>query len=95
MIMDTIPGCDEEFSWGVAVYDEGKFYIAAMKERVHIGFATTGLDKDEIKQLEGGGKTMRHLKIYSLDDIEDKKVAKFIRLVHKKASPPPDYKSKN
>jgi hypothetical protein len=39
LILVTIPGCSEEFNWGVPVFDGGKFYIAAMKERVHIGFA--------------------------------------------------------
>ena len=52
LILEALPQCKEEFSWGVPVYDEGKFYLAAMKTRVHIGFAITGLSKEEIKELE-------------------------------------------
>ena len=38
LLMKTIPDCHEEFSWGVPVYDKGKFYIAAMKERTQLSF---------------------------------------------------------
>ncbi|MDD2636376.1 MAG: DUF1801 domain-containing protein [Bacteroidales bacterium] len=93
LLLSTIEGCKEEFNWGVPVYDGGKFYIAAMRERVHIGFAITGLSDDEIKNFEGTGKTMRHLKIYTIDDIKNKNVKNLIKLVHEKASVPPDYKS--
>ncbi len=92
LILQILPGCKEEFSWGVPVYDEGKFYVAAMKERVHIGFAITGLSQEEIDQLEGTGKTMRHIKIASLDDFDEKKLAHLIELVHDKADCPPDYR---
>lgn len=93
LILNTIPNCDEEFAWGVAVYDEGKFYLGSMKTRVHIGFAITGLTKKEIENFEGTGKTMRHLKIHSMDEYDENKLRKLIRMVHKKASCPPDYKS--
>jgi len=41
--------------WGVITYAAGKFYLAAMKNRVHVGFAITGLNKDEISLFEGSG----------------------------------------
>lgn len=93
VLLNSIEGCQEEFKWGVPVYDRDNFYIAAMKERVHIGFAISGLSDDEVGRFEGTGKTMRHLKIYSLDDIDDLKVGNLIKLVHKKATVPGDYKS--
>lgn len=93
LLLSTIEGCHEEFNWGAPIYDGGKFYIAAMRERVHIGFAIMGLSEDEIKVFEGTGKAMRHLKIYTVEDIEKKDVKNLISLVHKKASVPPDYKS--
>lgn len=92
LILETIPNCKEEFNWGVPVYDDGKFYIAAMKTRVHIGFAITGLNKQEVEQFEGSGKTMRHIKIHSLEEFDQKKLSQLIKLVHKKTNPPPDYK---
>jgi len=66
------------------VFAGGKFYLAAMKNRVHVGFAINGLNKEEIGLFEGSGKTMRHIKIHSLEDIDEKKLVKLIRLVDKK-----------
>ncbi len=71
--------------WGVPTFAGGKFYIAAMKNRVHVGFAITGLNKDEIKMFEGTGKTMRHMKVPRLEDIDEKKLVNLIELVNKKA----------
>jgi hypothetical protein len=88
----TLPRCKEKIAWGVIVYAGGKFYIAAMKNRVHVGFAITGLTKEEIDMFEGTGRTMRHIKIHSLEDIKEEKLVKLINMVNKKASCPPDFK---
>jgi uncharacterized protein YdhG (YjbR/CyaY superfamily) len=81
----TLPSCEERMRWGVPTFAGGKFYIAAMKNRVHVGFAITGLNKDEISLFEGSGKTMRHIKIPTLEDIDEKKLATMIEMVDKKA----------
>jgi hypothetical protein len=88
----ALPGCEEKKAWGVVVYAGGKFYIAAMKNRVHIGFAISGLNKEEIDIFEGSGRTMRHIKIHSLEDIEEERLVKLINIVNKKATCPPDFK---
>ncbi len=93
LLLSTIDDCKEEFNWGVPVYDGGKFYIAAMRERVHIGFAIKGLSDEEIMNFEGKGKTMRHIKIYTVEDIDNKNIKYLINLVHEKATVPPDYKN--
>jgi len=80
-----IKNCEEKYGWGVIVLCGGKFYIAAMKSRVHVGFSIIGLDKEEITLLEGGGKTMRHIKIPDLASIDEAKLEKLIALVDKKA----------
>jgi len=92
IFIKTIPNCNESFAWGVVVYAGGKFYIAAMKNRVHVGFAITGLDKEEIGMFEGTGRTMRHIKIHSLEDINEERLVELINMVNKKASCPPDFK---
>jgi uncharacterized protein YdhG (YjbR/CyaY superfamily) len=46
---ETLPNCEEKMAWGVPTFSSGKFYIAAMKNRVHVGFAITGLSEDENK----------------------------------------------
>jgi uncharacterized protein YdhG (YjbR/CyaY superfamily) len=81
----TLPSCEEKMAWGVPTFAAGKFYIAAMKNRVHVGFAITGLNKDEINLFEGSGKTMRHIKIPTLEDIDQKKLVRLIELVDRKA----------
>ena len=57
----------------------------SMKNRVHVGFAINGLNKEEISMFEGSGKIMRHIKINSLDDIEVNKLVQLIKMVDKKA----------
>ena len=85
IFLKTLPNCEEKSAWGVVAFAGGKFYIAAMKSRVHVGFAINGLDKEEIDLFEGSGKTMRHIKIHSLEDVDEKKLVKLIKLVDKKA----------
>ena len=81
----TLPNCEEKMRWGVITFAAGKFYIAAMKNRVHVGFAITGLNEDEISLFEGSGKTMRHIKLPTLEEIDEKKLVKLIQIVDKKA----------
>ncbi len=81
----TLSDCEEKMAWGVVTYSEGKFYIAAMRTCVHIGFAINGLNKEEINMFEGSGKTMKHIKIHSLDEIDEEKLVKMIKMVDKKA----------
>jgi hypothetical protein len=85
IFLKTLPDCKEKMTWGVVVFGDEKFYIAAMKTRVHIGFSINGLSLEEIKLFEGSGKTMRHIKIQSLNEIDDKNLIKLIKLVDKKA----------
>ena len=85
IFLETLSNCEEKSAWGVITFSGGKFYIAAMKNRVHVGFAINGLSEKEISLFEGKGKTMRHIKIHSLEDIDDKKIEKLIKLVEKKA----------
>ena len=84
IFQETLPNCGEKMAWGVVTFAEGKFYIAAMKNRVHVGFAITGLNKDEIGFFEGSGKTMRHIKIFRVENIDKKNLERLIKMVDKK-----------
>ena len=81
----TLPSFEEEMAWGCVTFAGKKFYIAAVKNCVHVGFAITGLNKEEISVFEGSGKTMRHIKIPSLENIDEKTLVELIKIVDKKA----------
>jgi hypothetical protein len=82
---ETLPNCEEKKAWGVVTFASGKFYIAAMKSRVHVGFAVTGLSEEEKGLFEGTGKTMRHIKIPTLESIDEENLVNLIELVNRKA----------
>ena len=83
IILKTFPDIKEEMKLGVPWY-EGKYYIVALKTHVNLGFSLKGLSKEEIKLFEGGGKTMKHIKISSLQEMNENKIVKLLRLVEKK-----------
>jgi uncharacterized protein YdhG (YjbR/CyaY superfamily) len=82
---ETLLNCEEKMAWGVPTFASGKFYIAAMRNRVHVGFAIAGLSKDEISLFEGNGKTMRHIKIPTLESIDENRLVELIEMVNEKA----------
>lgn len=57
--------------------------MAALKNRVHVGFTINGLSKKEIGLFEGSGKTMRHIKIPSLASLDEKKLTNLTEMVGK------------
>ena len=87
IILKIIPRINEEMRAGVPCYGHtkedlcGKYYIAALKDHVNLGFLLKGLSKKEQELFEGSGKTMKHIKIYSLDEIDEKKIIALLKLV--------------
>ena len=86
LILKIFPGVKEEMRWGVPVFADGKFYIGALRDKVNLGFAIKGLTKEEIALFEGSGKTMRHIKVYAVADIDEAGIIELLKLVDKKAS---------
>jgi hypothetical protein len=84
LILKTFPDVKEEMKWGVPAFAGGKFYIVALKDHVNLGFSNKGLSKDEIALFDGGGKTMRHIQIAGLGDIDKKRITKLLKLVDNK-----------
>ena len=80
IILKTFPDIKEEMKMGVLWY-EGKYYIVALKDHVNLGFSLKGLSKKEQELFEGSGKTMKHIKVYSLKDIDDEKIIKLLKIV--------------
>lgn len=84
IIFKTFPDIEEEMKWGVPSYENGKYYFVALKTHVNLGFAIKGLSKEEIALFDGGGKTMKHIKIHSLKDIDEKRIVSLLKLVKEK-----------
>jgi hypothetical protein len=80
IILKTFPDIKEEMKWGVPVYGGGKFYIGALRDHVNLGFSIDGLTKDELALFEGNGKTMRHIKIKTVKDIDEKRIVKLLKI---------------
>ena len=85
LILKTLPGTREEMKWGAPVFGGGKFYIGALRDHVNLGFSIVGLDKEEIALFEGGGKTMRHIKVATLENLDEKRIVELLKLVDKKS----------
>ena len=83
IVLKTFPGSKEEMKWGVPAFADGKFYIVALKDHVNLGFSTKGLSKDEIALFDGGGKTMKHIEIGKMQDIDEKRIVKLLKMVRK------------
>ena len=83
IILKTFPNIHEEMKWGVPYY-EGKYYIVALKDHVNLGFSLKGLSKEEAELLEGSGITMKHIKINSLNAIDEQNILKLLKMVDKK-----------
>ena len=86
IIMKTYPNIDETMKNGVPWYED-KYYIGAFKKKVHLGFSVKDLSTEERDLFEGSGKFMRHIKIFSLEDIDESKISKLLKIVGEKAEP--------
>jgi hypothetical protein len=80
IILKTYPEIKEEMKWGVPNYGN-LYYFVALKDHVNLGFSIKNLSTDEIELFEGTGKTMRHIKINSIEDIDEKKITKLLNMV--------------
>jgi hypothetical protein len=84
LILKTFAGAREEMRWGVPAFADGKFYIVALKDHVNLGFSIKGLGEEEIALFDGGGKTMKHIEVDTLENIDEKRIAELLELVDKK-----------
>lgn len=80
IILKTFPDLEESFKNGVPWY-ESKFYIVGLKDHVNIGFSVEGMTPEEIKLFEGNGKLMRHIKIFTPDEMDEDKIVRLLKLV--------------
>lgn len=81
IILKTFPKIEEGFYNGVPWY--GKYYLVGLKDHVNMGFSVSGLPKKDADRFEGRGKFMRHLKLYSLGDVDEERVVRLLRVAAK------------
>ncbi len=84
IIHKTFPDIKEEMKWGVPAYDNGRYYIVALKNHVNLGFSIKGLSKEEQSLFEGSGKTMKHIKVKSLNEIDKNRIGRLLEMVRNK-----------
>ena len=82
LIHNNIDNITEEIKWGIPVFIKSKIftYLRVAKKHLTIGFYNIGKIKDTAGILEGQGKTMRHIKIKTKDDINQKIIIEWLKL---------------
>ncbi|MCM3671424.1 DUF1801 domain-containing protein [Mesobacillus maritimus] len=74
IILDSSPKLVEEYKWSMPNYSYNGLvcYLQAAKKHVNLGFHKGNelLEKDPNKGLQGTGKTMRHIRITKLEEIQ-------------------------
>ncbi|MCC6397439.1 MAG: DUF1801 domain-containing protein [Bacteroidetes bacterium] len=79
IVLDTIPGANEEMKWGVPTFARGLYYIVALKDHVNLGFSSKNLSKKDMALFDGGGKTTRHIQIDS-PNLDRERIVRLLRL---------------
>ncbi|HEX5686805.1 MAG TPA: DUF1801 domain-containing protein [Ideonella sp.] len=74
----------EEVKYGGILFSSGVQFcgVFAYKEHVSVEFGEGAKIKDAFGHLEGAGKGRRHLKLRSVADIENKRLAQYLPLAH-------------
>lgn len=78
------PNFKESMLWGVPVFNDGTFYIVALRDHVNLGFTVSNLTNEEEKLFDGGGKTTRKIEIKGLEAIDEGRIIKVLEFVTNK-----------
>jgi len=80
VFLKNFPNVKEEMKLGVPYYGN-KFYMVALKDQVNFGFEIKNFSKEEIKQFQGGGKTVKVLEIRTVKEIDESKIIEILMKV--------------
>lgn len=80
LIFSIVPNVNEQFKWGRPVYaiNNDFCYLKTTKKHVTIGFFEFDKIKTNNDLIEGTGKSMRHIKLSNVKEIEDFQLRKII-----------------
>src|SRR5687767_12399671 len=83
LVLKVVPDAESSIKWGVPFYARNRksvCAIAAFKEHVGINFfAPPSVLADPGKKLEGGGKSMRMLKVRTQKDIDAASITRWLK----------------
>ena len=48
---------------------------------MNLGFSIKGLTKEQLELFKGSGKTMKHLEIITIKEIDEKKIIKLLKMI--------------
>ncbi len=89
LIFRMFPGIKEEMKFGVPWYG-GRFYIAAFGDHVNLGVSVEGLPVEKLSLFEGEGRLMRHIKLFSEEEVARRRVRAVLKIAaESKCSSPP------
>ncbi len=85
LIFSLVPNANEQFKWSRPVYatDKDFCYLKTTKKAVTLGFFEFNKIKTNSHLIEGTGKSMRHIKIKTIEEIEEFGIAEMINEVLK------------
>ncbi|HLW38919.1 MAG TPA: DUF1801 domain-containing protein [Brumimicrobium sp.] len=87
LIHQNIPNIKEEFKWNRPIFKTTKdiAYLQANKTHVNLGFYKD-FEKlnDPDKKLEGTGKTMRHIKLRKVADVDEEQLSDWFKVLSEK-----------
>lgn len=82
LILEMFPGIREEMRMGVPWYG-GRFYVAAFKDHVNLGFSVEGLPEKELGLFEGKGKYMRHITLFPGKGMDRERIGMLLEIAKK------------
>jgi len=87
LIAASAPELNEEFKWSQPVYclNGPVVYLAVHSDHINLGFYKGARLSDPAKILEGSGKFLRHVKIFTSSDIQVAPLKRLIRQAAKLA----------
>lgn len=88
LLHGCVPGLKESYKWSRPVFGTKKdfAYLQANKAHVSLGFYRFDVLDDPDGLLEGSGKTMRHIKLRNLSDIDEPLLRKWFTILAQSAS---------
>jgi len=82
LVRKTVENSSEEVKYGGILFTSGVLFCGVFAYRAHVTveFGTGAKITDTLGFLEGAGKGRRHIKLMSVSQIKDKKLAEYLPL---------------